>query len=204
MDRIYWGTQVQIATISGEEYNRLVAWAARADFPKYVLFSLAPYGRRVEQPHRSGGSVLPEWPPGGTTCFDVGQALVDRIADIAGTHVFNKLLPGILRDDQYLWVKPDSEPEKLNMSIEEDFKLAWKYFAVISEIPELGVLGNTDPKKMAEFVSRALSKANLTWAVYVDQNEDYWRYKPHDIFAGYVVSQHVPLPSGGALLSLSS
>mmetsp|Transcript_115923 Transcript_115923/g.361090 ORF Transcript_115923/g.361090 Transcript_115923/m.361090 type:complete len:442 (+) Transcript_115923:140-1465(+) len=196
LDRHYWQKWAHIATVRGYAYNSLLEWVDSVAFPKYMLFNLAPLGIQVRQPHKPGLSVLPGWPPGSTTCFDVAQVIVDKIADLSGTEVFNRLLPGIVRDDQYLWVQPGTSPRKLDMSKQKDFDVAWKFFAILSEVDMLGSLAYSQPDKMARRVTKALARANVTWAVFVDQNEDYWCYKPSSVFAGYITSMAVPLPGG--------
>jgi len=135
LDVNYWQFRTKLATINASTYNELLSWFDYADqaFKSYLLFGLGT--AMGERRHEEQDWWL-ENAFGGFTCFDFAYLVIQKLAELAGPCVFDRSLPGLLRNDIVLLetnvaTRHPAKPEEV-----------FSFYEAVDEIPNLWSLNS--------------------------------------------------------------
>jgi len=163
LDLEYWQFRTRVAIIDGAAYNAFLSWAhVAADrvFTRYMLFNFAV-----------AGSDRPQFY--GFTCFDGAEAMLHSIAKLAGPCVFDRTVPGIVRNDITTWGSSEAMPVDNTSS-----PMAFNYYAAIEKITDLRRRGGGISLPIVAEIFRLVGVVRSGQAVFHDSSDRYWSYKP--------------------------
>lgn len=186
IDFNYWKHAQKMGTIKGTDFVKYIKWceSEQPKYIKYTLFNLRHTGDYLKQPTLQT-LTGPNSSTISFTCFDACQLILQAVRELSGAEKFTVDPATIFRNDIYLWMKPGTEPRKVDITPGSlDLQKAMFFYETITT--SLGDYAGTDA---VEQIGREIVKSGLDYACYCDVTGTLWMYTPDDPASNVVFDQ---------------